>query len=132
MIDGLQYYYKKHSEDGVEGLENKLDHAQRSHQKFKALSKKELFAKELERLSYYRSAQEIFAYFLSKVDYYFETEVMPHIDNLPCDQIDCLVRTKVVEPVLSEAGGDEFLLNYNHVLGMVYWLAEQCFIRWHK
>lgn len=23
-------------------------------------------------------------------------------------------------------------MNYNVVQGMVYWLAEQCFIRWHK
>ncbi len=132
MVDSLQYFQEKHSVDGIEGLEDKLIHAGRAAQYNKALMKKEHFAKLLDKYSLYGSAQEIFAYLLSQIDMLFEAEVFPHIENLEDAEIDSLIRQKVVEPVLAEMGDGQFLVNYNHASGMVYWLAEQCFVRWHK
>ena len=39
--------------------------------------------------------------------------------------------THIVAPIVEECGCGVFTMTYNHVLGMIYWLAEQCFIRWH-
>lgn len=132
MVDSLQYYLKKHSVDGVDGLEAKLDHAQMGARKLDAIRKKELFGKLLEEKSFYASAQEIFAYLLSSVETNFNTYVYPSIGNVTLEQLDILVKEKVADPVLADIGGAAFMINYNHVLGMVYWLAEQCFVRWHK
>lgn len=132
MVDSLQYYQKKHSVDGVDGLEAKLDHAQMGSRKLDAIRKKELFGKLLEEKSFYASAQEIFAYLLSCVEVNFDTYVFPNVGTLSVDQIDILVKEKVADPLLSEVSSTLFVLNYNHALGMVYWLAEKCFVRWHK
>lgn len=132
MVDSLQYYHKKFSEDGIEGLEATLNHAGRSDQLSKAMRRKEQFSKLLEKYSLYGSAQEIFAFLLSMVDTSYDDEVMPYIDHMERAEIDKLIRSKVIEPVLAEIGPAPFLVNYNHTSGMVYWLAEQCFVRWHK
>ena len=134
MVDSLQYYHKKHSFDGIDGLENKLDHAGRSHQKGIALRKKELFSKKLDHYSFYGAAQEIFAYFLAAIEENFNTYVHPFIGTLTAAEIDIAVKEKVVDPILAEmsGGGGVMMINCNHVSGMVYWLAEQCYVRWHK
>lgn len=132
MVESLQYYHQRVSDDGIEGLDAKLEKAGRQYQRLAAYRKKEFFAKLLETYRLYGSAQEIIAFFLSKIDAEFETEVLPFVNTMSIEEIDRLVKEKVVNPILAEAGGGTFLLNHNHVLGMVYWLAEQCFVRWHK
>ena len=131
FVDNLQYYFQPYPYDDVIGLEAKLDFSNRSTQKKSALRKKEAFAKLLDEWQAYPSAQEIIAYFLSQIDSAFETEVQPMLSSLPADQIDSLIKSKLVDPVLKEMGCGPFMLNYNNVSGMVYWLAEQCYIRWH-
>ncbi|WP_368039360.1 MULTISPECIES: ABC-three component system protein [unclassified Tardiphaga] len=37
-----------------------------------------------------------------------------------------------MEPTVSECGASVFEIDHNTALGMVYWLAEQCFVRWHR
>jgi hypothetical protein len=39
---------------------------------------------------------------------------------------------RIVNPIVEECGGDIMSVNHNIVQGMVYWLAEQCFIKWHN
>nr|WP_292529113.1 ABC-three component system protein [Mesorhizobium sp.] len=38
---------------------------------------------------------------------------------------------RIVNPIVEECGGELMSVNHNLVQGMVYWLAEQCFIKWH-
>lgn len=132
MVDSLQYFHEKHSVDGIDGLEAKLEHAGRSGQLPKALKRKEHFSKLLDKYSHYGSAQQIFALLLSKIDTSFDAEILPYLDQVDTAQIDQMVKAKLIEPVLAEIGEAPFLVDYNHAAGMVYWLAEQCFIRWHK
>ena len=132
LVDSLQYFYDKHAPDGIDGLEAKLDHAGRNDEIYNALRKKELFSKLLSKFSLYGSAQEIFAYLLFKIESLFSSEVHPYVDTLPKHEIDKLIVAKVIQPVLQEIGESPFLINHGHAAGMVYWLAEQCFIRWHK
>lgn len=132
MIDDLQYYHNRHAVDGIDGLENKLNHSGRGDMVLKALRRKEAFNKKLEQFVHYSSAQEIFALLLSKVDLIFETEIEPNLDGKSIDEITKDTKEKIVDPIMEEISEDIMGLNYNHVLGMVYWLAEQCFVRWHK
>jgi len=132
MVDSLQYFHEKHSVDGIDGLEAKLDHAGRSDQLSKALKRKEHFSKLLDKYSHFGSAQQIFALLLSKIDTSFDEEILPYVDQVTSAEIDQMVKAKLIEPVITEIGAAPFLVDYNHAAGMVYWLAEQCFIRWHK
>lgn len=132
FVDNLQYYMQPYTHDDVVGLVSKLEHAGRSSQKSRALRKKEEFSKLLAEWQAYPAAQEIIAYFLSKIESAFESKVVPLLGTADNDSIDCSIIEHLVDPVLAEMGTGPFMLNYNNVYGMVYWLAEQCYIRWHK
>ena len=132
IVDSLQYYLDRFPFDHIVGLEAKLMHAGRSDQTRIAFRKKEAFSKFLDYWQAYPSAQEIIAYFLAKIDTAFGNEITPMLGILTNSEIDDAIKAKLVEPILNEMGVGPFMLNYNHVYGMVYWLAEQCFIRWHK
>lgn len=131
FVDSLQYYFQPNPYDTIIGLEAKLDHSGRSAQKRSALRRKEAFAKLLEDWKAYPSAQEIIAYFLTKIEACFESDIVPVLGSAPPDVVDALVKERLIDPVLGEMGSGPFMLNYLHVSGMVYWLAEQCYIRWH-
>lgn len=132
FIDSLQYFEKQPSPDGVEGLEAKLDAANRSDDKAKALRKKELFTKILDGLSLFGAGQEVLAYLLAGIETKYDTEVKPYLGKLSNSEIDKIMREKVIEPTIAEIGVIPVSINNNHGYGMVYWLAELCFIRWHK
>jgi hypothetical protein len=131
LVDNLQYYFQRHPYDDVVGLEAKLDRAARSMQKRGALKKKEAFAKLLAEWQAYPAAQEIIAYFLAKIECSFESHVVPMLGHATAAEIDGIVMSELIEPVLAEMGCAPFMLNHMNVSGMVYWLAEQCYVRWH-
>ena len=131
FVDSLQYYFQPNPYDDVVGLEAKLDHSGRASQKLSAFRKKEAFAKLLEDWKAYPSAQEIIAYFLTKIEACFESDIAPILGSASVDVVDAMVKERLIDPVLSEMGNGPFMLNYLHVSGMVYWLAEQCYVRWH-
>jgi N-methylhydantoinase A/oxoprolinase/acetone carboxylase beta subunit len=131
-VESLQRFYERHSEDGVDGLEKKLLCAGRAHETHSALEKKELFAKLLDRWSLYASAQEIFACLLAKAEHEFSLSVRPKIGSAAEEAINHAITTRIVEPIIQECGTSVFVLNHGTAMGMVYWLAEQCFVRWHK
>jgi hypothetical protein len=132
LVDSLQYYFQRFPYDHVVGLEAKLDHAGRTDQKKIALRKKEAFSKLLAEWQAYPAAQEIFAYFLTKVESSFEAHIAPMLGINSIEEIDMSFKDKVIQPVLDEMTCGPFMLNYVNVSGMVYWLAEQCYIRWHS
>ena len=131
-VEALAHFQTRHSHDGVNGLEAKLKAGGREHEYLDALEKKELFAKLLERWSLYASAQEIFAYLLAKVEYEFNQFVYPQIPQLDKVGVNQLVKQHVVVPTIEECGTTVFTLNHGTAMGMLYWLAEQCFVRWHQ
>jgi hypothetical protein len=131
LVDNLQYYFQPFPYDDVVGLEAKLDHAGRTSQKKAALRKKEAFSKLLADWQAYPAAQEIIAYFLARIEAAFETTIVPVLTSAKPEQIDGLIASNLVEPVLAEMGRGPFMLNHLNVGGMVYWLAEQCYVRWH-
>ena len=128
-IESLKHYYAKKSADGIDGLENKLKYVGRDSEIDYALDKKEEFSKLLEKWSMYASAQEILVHLLARVEYEFRLHVIPHIEE---DKINEIITLKIVEPVVAECGSSVFKINHGTAMGMLYWLAEQCYIRWHK
>jgi hypothetical protein len=130
-IDELLHFQKKVPEDGVVGLEAKLEVAGRSHQLMSALEMKERFAKLLERWSLYSSAQEIFAHLLAMADYKFGHQIRPLVGKLGHTEIDELIEHKIILPAIEDTGVEVFSLDHHTAMGMMYWLAEQCRVRWH-
>ncbi|WP_354035543.1 ABC-three component system protein [Bradyrhizobium sp. S3.2.6] len=131
FIDTLQMYHEKHSHDGVDGLEAKLHHSGRQSEVSLALRKKELFRRLLAKYSMFESAQQIFAYLLSKLEQDFRSYVLPNLANRSGGEIDELFGQYVVGPCATEIKSGVFCLNAAIAAGMVYWLAEQCYVRWH-
>jgi hypothetical protein len=131
-IEELTRYHTRKSVDGIDGLEAKLNAAGLSHIFLRAIEQKEEFVKLLERYSLYSSAQQIFAHFLSKAENRFNYMIHPEVVNKSESEINCMVIQHIVDPIIEECGSEVFSLTYDHVFGMVYWLAEQCFVRWHK
>jgi len=132
LISNLQYYHKKLIVDDVIGLEAKLRHTGRSAQIDEALMQKEEFVKLLEKYSLFQSAQKIFAHCLSMAHHEFRHFVHPHVDVMNTQQIDQIVTTRIVEPLVRECTDGEFFIDHNIAMGLIYWLAEQCYVRWHK
>ena len=131
-VDALANFQTRRSVDGIEGLEAKLTAANRQEEIWDALDKKEQFAKLLQKWSLYASAQEIFAYLLAKAEFEFKHFVYPRIPDLSVMEVDQIVHDRIVETTINEVGADVFILNHSTAMGMLYWLAEQCFVRWHK
>lgn len=132
LIEELKRFHKLVPADGVVGLEAKLEVAGRKSQVLLALEMKEQFAKLLEKWSLYGSAQEIFAHLLAMADVRYATQIFPLVGALPAVDIDELVDQKIIGPAIEEVGVDVFMLDHHTAMGMVYWLAEQCRIRWHE
>jgi len=132
VVDKLQRYYQKRAHDDVIGLEAKLIKAGRSDSYFDAIEMKEMFAKLLDEWSLYASAQQIFIFLLARAERQFNDIILPKVSILDSVAISQLTNELIVEPAVLECGASVFHLDHNTALGMVYWLAEQCFIRWHK
>jgi hypothetical protein len=130
-IESLQFYYLRKSADGIDGLEAKLKAGDRHDEMLFAYERKEQFAKLLNKWSLYESAQEIFAYLLAKADHRFASAVQPKIKTCDQHEINQLVTQTIIEPLIEECGVGAFHLNHSIAMGMIYWLAEQCFVRWH-
>lgn len=132
LISSLQFFYIQKTKDGVVGLQAKLIKAGRDEELLYALEKKELFVKLLDRYSLYESAQRIFAHLLAKTEHEFSLVIHPQIANLNRSEVNVLVSARIVEPLVQECGMGPLDINHSVVMGMIYWLAEQCFIRWHQ
>ncbi|RON95440.1 hypothetical protein BK672_10980 [Pseudomonas fluorescens] len=131
-LDSLSRFHKKRTIDGIDGLEAKLKAGGREYETFDALEKKELFSKLLERYSHYASAQEILACLLARVEYNFQSFVYPQVDGLSIVEINELVDARIIEPTIIDCGVGVLSMDHSVAMGMVYWLAEQCYVRWHK
>jgi hypothetical protein len=57
---------------------------------------------------------------------------LPQISTLDEVSINKLIAERIVYPLCDEVGAGVFNLDPGLVIGMFYWLAEQCFVRWHQ
>ena len=131
MLKRLQRYHGGKVVDGVRGLEAKLRHVGREGEYYDALERKESFAQLLEYWSLYASAQEIFVHLLAKAEHFFNYEILPDVPDLSISEINRRINFLIVDPTVNECGASLFKIDHFVAMGMVYWLAEQCFVRWH-
>jgi len=132
FIDDLQMFQDRRSSGTLVGLEAKLNDADRADQVEGAQEKKELFAKLLAKMQHYPSAQKIFALFLARINDVFENHISPHASTMDRQKIDQIIDEKIIMPTISDMGSgfEHFTLNHAHVRGMIYWLADRCYVRW--
>lgn len=131
-IDELARYHSRRASDGIFGLEAKLIAAGKSSIYDDAIEKKEMFAKLLQKWSLYSSAQMIFVHILAKAENEFNSVVYLEIPTKTEAEINALVLDRIVNPIVEECSSELMGVSYNLVQGMIYWLAEQCFIKWHQ
>ncbi|MGE4046491.1 MAG: ABC-three component system protein [Acetobacteraceae bacterium] len=132
IIEDLQHYHtRRQPSDGIEGLEPKLRAAGRESEILDALEQKERFTKLLARWSLYASAQEIFVHLLSLAVHEFRMSIQPLIGQLDRQGYNELVTHKIVHFLMDEVGDCPLSMDALVTMGLYYWLAEQCFVRWH-
>jgi hypothetical protein len=131
-IEDLVTFNEPFVVDGVRGLEDKLIEAGLEHKRLFAILQKERFVKFLERNSLFHSAQQLLAFCLHEIFNSFEAFVHPRCGDIQEAELNELIVDKVVQPVLNQYSYGSFSLNHSLVWGMIYWLAERCYIRWHR
>lgn len=133
FVDDLQMFQNHRETAEVVGLEGKLKASDREDQLISAQEKKEHFAKLLTRMQHYPSAQKLFAFFLARINDVFENHISPHASSLDRQAVDQIIEEKIVQPTISDMGTgfDHFTINHAHVRGMIYWLADRCYVRWN-
>lgn len=132
FIDDLQMFQDRRSTGSLVGLEAKLTDAERQDQLESALMKKEHFAKLLAKMQHYPSAQKIFALFLARINDVFENHIVPHVSLLDRQKVDEIIEERIIQPTLSDMGSgfEHFTITHAHIRGMIYWLADRCYVRW--
>jgi hypothetical protein len=130
-IESLQHYLDVLDPTRVLGVEAKLEGADRSTEVVKALKLKEHFFKLLSRLTFSRSAQEVFACLLGDIEFRFDTHVRPLIQakSSPAE-VDAAVLQHVIQPVLNEVAENDMGINIHELRGMLYFLTGNCHIDW--
>ena len=130
-IESLGFFEEPYAPDGVVGLEAKLQKCGRPDKIPLAIRHKELFVKFLNKYALYGAAQELLALCLHRIHVEFEAHVHPVCGEAPVAALDQIISSKIINAVVQEYGLGAFALNHGLVLGMTYWLAERCYVRWH-
>lgn len=132
VIASLKYYLDPTTEEDPLDLEAKLKAAGRDAEVHEATGLKELFAKKLAKHQLSLAAQEIFAWVLGHIQTLFRTKVRPLVENGAApEEINEAVLESVIEPVIASLEGNDLILNYQELRGMLYYLTGNCHVRWH-
>ncbi|RVI55200.1 ABC-three component system protein [Sinorhizobium medicae] len=133
FVDELQFFVDNRDGETVVGLKNKLDNCGRGATFSDAKKKKEFFAKLLLKFERFSSAQQLFAYIMAAIHETFESKIIPSTASLTNQQIDALIDSEIVDKIMAEIGegSDYITLNRTHLKGMIFWLADKCYVRWH-
>ncbi|MBP2568171.1 hypothetical protein J2766_004782 [Agrobacterium tumefaciens] len=133
FVQSLQFFVDRRDEADVVGLKDKIEKSTFKIDYYSALKKKEEFSKLLMKYQEFSSAQELFAYFMSIIHDVFDEKICPIIGELSYLDMQKIVDDQIIDKIFNEIGdgSDMLLINRNHVRGMIYWLADKCYVRWH-
>ncbi|ODM43944.1 ABC-three component system protein [Cereibacter johrii] len=134
FVDELQFFIDNRGGETVVGLEEKLRICGRASTYHDARKKKEFFAKLLLKYERFSSAQQLFAYIMAAIHETFEGKITPSIEFLTQREVDDLIESEIIDKIMMELGegSDHITLNKTHLKGMIYWLADKCYVRWHR
>jgi len=131
-IEDLLFFEENIPDDDIEGLEAKLSTAGMSKKINTALKQKELFAKFLEKRALYGAAQQLLALCLHRIFADFEAYIHPSCGKILPDDLHLKIHDTIICPIVEEFCQGAFNINHSLVLGMTYWLADRCYVRWHE
>ena len=133
FADELAMFENRRSSEEHKGFAEKLAHAGRSDEIERAEEKLEMFDMLLLRFRHFPSAQRIFAYFLWRIRDVFDENIKPNVASLSRQEVESIIEQKIIEPTIADMGNGfaHFTLYHAHIRGMIYWLADRCFVRWH-
>jgi len=131
-MEDLLFFEENVPEDQIEGLEAKLRAGGMASKIAIALKQKELFAKFLERRALYAAAQQLLALCLHRIFNEFDAYIHPECGEMSPEALHTKIHEKIVDPIVSEFCQGAFNVNHSLVSGMTYWLADRCYVRWHK
>jgi len=131
ILPTLGHYMSLVDGDDVIGLEEKLRAANRDQEIEKALGKKEIIAKRLQKHSTYRSAQEIYILVLGNILERFKAYVTPLIESgAPDAEIKICIFENVVNPTMNMMEQNALKIYWDEIWGMIYFLTGNCHIKW--
>lgn len=133
IIEELQHYCSKHDGDDVRGLELKLKESNRDDLLYDAEWMKQAASKMIMRWQTSGVAQNIITVILSKIYSDFVMHVRPAIQaGGTRAEVDSLIADKVIDPARIMLGDNDLNITPAILLGMLYFLAGNCHIRWDK
>ena len=127
-----RYSSEKRSKDAIKGLAAKLEFSDRAYIYEVAIEQKEMFVQMLDKWSLYYSSQQIIAILLAKIETTFNELILSRPNLSDVYETNLATKTLIVDPIVEECCDTVLGINHNIAYGMIYWLAEQCFVRWHK
>jgi hypothetical protein len=133
IIDALSHYMGKSTNPDVRALAEKLTDSERGDLTQYAESLKERITKKILRFQTSVSAQQLFAHLLADLIRRFRLVVTPAIqEGQPRSHVDRLISTEVIDPIVK--GLEENVLGFTseEILGMLFFLAGNCHLRWDK
>ena len=128
----LNKFFSKVMTGKLRDLEEKLSDGGRESLIDIALESKEKVAKKILRHSHYKSAQEIYTYLLTNIRSAFLHEVQSKIRSGSFEQyqIDEIVCSKIIEPLLHNLQGSSLHIDKHELYGVLYFLTGNCYIAW--
>ncbi|MEC9267580.1 MAG: ABC-three component system protein [Pseudomonadota bacterium] len=133
FIDRLVMFKSGPTGDGSAGVASKLKSANRTQEAILAETMMECFSKLLMKYEHFNSGQELFSLFLCRIYDVFTHKILPECHKLKPSEIDDIISKDIVDPILSDVGEgcEHFVITHAEIRGMIYWLAERCFVRWN-
>jgi len=130
-MESLSRFERRVAADEVVGLRAKLQTGGRASEYNFAINDKEDFTKLLVRMQRYGAAQEILGLILAEIDFKHRNIIEPRIGELNKTQINKLVEVEIIRPIIEQLDVTEFGMTHSMAMGMIYWLAERCYVKWH-
>jgi hypothetical protein len=133
FVAKLQHYWDRATNDDIRRLSQKLSDSGRGDMLQTGEELKECATKIILRFQTSRTAQDILAWVLAELYGRFLLDVWPSIQaDAPREVVDRLMSEKVIGTTLLDLEDNALDLSRPDLLGLVYFLAGNCYIRWDK
>jgi hypothetical protein len=130
FIGDLYTYVHTRDPNDPDDLSAKLKAANRDKELLIAPAALEQFDMLLETYQHFPSGQKLLGLFLANIHDVFCYQIVNR--GLSDDKIDEIIQTKIIDQTIVDIGlgFEHFTLSKRQVRGMIYFLADKCFVRW--
>lgn len=130
FIGDLYSFVHTRDPNDPDDLDTKLKCANRMDELLVAPAALEQFEMLLETYQHFPSGQKLLGLFLAQIHDVFCYQIINK--GMADEDIDKIIQTKIVDKIIADMGigFEHFTLTPRHVRGMIYFLADKCFVRW--